>query len=45
MFAPLAGMEVQAISVEGSLADKDVIGGTAPRQVAGQLERWKERLK
>ena len=35
----------EAISVEGSLADKDVIGGTAPRQVAGQLERWKERLK
>ncbi len=35
----------EAISVEGSLADKDVVGGTAPRQVAGQLERWKERLK
>ena len=35
----------EAISVEGSLADKDVIGGTAPRQVASQLERWKERLK
>ena len=34
-----------AISVEGSLADKDVTGGTAPAQVALQLERWKELLK
>ena len=34
-----------AISVEGSLADKDVTGGTAPGQVALQLERWKELLK
>ena len=34
-----------AISVEGSLADKDVTGGTAPGQVALQLERWKELLR
>lgn len=34
-----------AISIEGSLADKDVPGGTAPRQVAFQLERWKDLLK
>ena len=34
-----------AISVEGALADKDVTGGTAPGQVALQLERWKELLK
>lgn len=35
----------EAISVEGSLADKDVPGGTAPSQVAAQLERWREALK
>ena len=35
----------EAISVEGSLADKDVTGGTAAGQVALQLERWKELLK
>ena len=35
----------EAISVEGSLADKDVLGGTAPSQVAAQLERWREALK
>ena len=34
----------EAISIEGSLADKDVVGGTAPAQVASQLERWKEIL-
>ena len=35
----------EAISVEGSLTDKDVPGGTAPSQVAAQLERWREALK
>ena len=35
----------EAISVEGSLADKDVPGGTAPSQVAAQLKRWREALK
>ncbi len=34
----------EAISIEGALADKDVVGGTAPAQVASQLERWKEIL-
>jgi argininosuccinate lyase len=32
------------LGVEGSVAARDHVGGTAPRQVAAQVERWKARL-
>jgi len=34
-----------AISIEGALADKDVVGGTAPRRVREEIKRWKKVLK
>ena len=36
-FSPLFGEEVYSITVESSMASKDVIGGTAPKQVAKAL--------
>jgi argininosuccinate lyase len=33
-----------AISLAGALADKDVVGGTAPRRVEAEIARWKARL-
>ena len=34
----------EALSVEAVLARRDVVGGTAPEQVAAQVAAWKERL-
>jgi argininosuccinate lyase len=34
-----------AISIEGALEDKDVVGGTAPSRVKAEIERWKERVE
>jgi len=36
-FSPLFGEDVYSITVESSIASKDVIGGTAPKQVAQAL--------
>jgi argininosuccinate lyase len=33
-----------AISTSASVADKDVIGGTSPRRVQAEIERWKQAL-
>ena len=48
-FSPLFGEEVYSITVESSIANKDVIGGTAPKQVEQALatakkttEEWKD---
>jgi argininosuccinate lyase len=37
-FSPLFGEDVYSITVESSIASKDIIGGTAPRQVERALE-------
>jgi argininosuccinate lyase len=43
--APLAGADVfDALTVDGSVAARDHIGGTAPARVAAQAQRWRERL-
>ena len=34
----------QAISIDGCLADKDVVGGTAPSRVRAEIERWRGEL-
>ena len=40
------GPDVHAeISIEGALADKDVVGGTAPGRVRAEIDRWKQYLK
>ncbi len=41
-FSPLFGEDVYSITVESSIADRDVIGGTAPRQVERALARAKK---
>jgi argininosuccinate lyase len=33
-----------ALTLEGSIAARDHIGGTAPAQVAAQVRRWQETL-
>jgi argininosuccinate lyase len=43
-FSPLFGEDVRNVTVETSLAARDNIGGTAPRQVAEALERAREIL-
>jgi argininosuccinate lyase len=32
------------LSIDGSVAARDHVGGTAPRQVEAQVGRWRERL-
>jgi len=34
----------ECLTVSGSLAARDHIGGTSPRQVRAQVERWRQRL-
>ena len=44
-FAPQAGADVaQVLTVEGSVAARDHVGGTAPAQVSAQAARWVELL-
>jgi argininosuccinate lyase len=44
-FSPLVGPDVlQVLTPQGSLASRDHVGGTAPRQVRLQVSRWKEKL-
>ena len=35
----------QAISLDGALGDKDVIGGTAPRRVREEIQRLRELFR
>ena len=35
----------KSLSVEACLARRDVIGGTAPAQVAAEIKAWKEEMK
>ena len=45
-FSPLIGEDVFAcLTLEGSLAARDHIGGTAPNQVRAALARARQRLK
>jgi argininosuccinate lyase len=41
-FSPLFGEDVYSITIESSLAARDVVGGTAPKQVARALARAKK---
>ena len=41
-FSPLFGEDVYSITIESSLADRDIIGGTAPRQVEQALDNAKK---
>lgn len=44
-FSPLITADVMnVLTAEGSLAARDHIGGTAPKQVVAAIGRWKERL-
>jgi argininosuccinate lyase len=44
-FAPQIGADVaQVLTVDGSVAARDHVGGTAPVQVRGQAARWKDLL-
>jgi argininosuccinate lyase len=44
-FAPSVASDVFAVlSVEGSIATRDHVGGTAPSQVRAQVERWRAAL-
>jgi argininosuccinate lyase len=44
-FAPSIGPNVYTIlQLEGSVAARDHVGGTAPAQVRAQIERWRARL-
>jgi argininosuccinate lyase len=44
-FAPLAGPAAgAALTLEASVAARDHVGGTAPRQVEIQVRAWQERL-
>jgi argininosuccinate lyase len=40
----IAGDVTPILKVEGSVAARDHVGGTAPRQVEVQVGRWRERL-
>jgi argininosuccinate lyase len=43
--APQAGADVfEVLTLEGSVAARDHVGGTAPAQVAGQVARWRKVL-
>lgn len=45
-FSPLIGEDVFAVlTPEGSLAQRNHVGGTAPAQVRAQIARWKARLQ
>jgi len=44
-FSPLFGEDVYSITVESSLAARDVVGGTAPKQVEQALASAKKRLR
>jgi argininosuccinate lyase len=44
--APQIGADVfQVLTLEGSVAARDHIGGTAPVQVAAQVAQWRQRLQ
>jgi len=44
-FSPTIGSEVfQVLTLEGSVAARDHIGGTAPAQVRAAIERARQRL-
>jgi argininosuccinate lyase len=44
-FAPQTGADVvQVLTVDGSVAARDHVGGTAPAQVRAQVARWKDLL-
>jgi argininosuccinate lyase len=44
-FAPLIEADVQpALTLDGSVAARDHVGGTAPNQVLQQVARWQQRL-
>ena len=43
-FSPLFGEDVYSITVESSIAARDVIGGTAPRQVERALDNAKKMI-
>ena len=43
-FSPLFGEDVYSITVESSIAARDVIGGTAPRQVDQALATAKKMI-
>ncbi len=45
IFSPLFGEDVYSITVESSIAARDVIGGTAPERVAEALSRAKDIVK
>jgi argininosuccinate lyase len=40
-FSPLFGKDIHSITIESSIAARDVVGGTAPRQVAQALAKAK----
>lgn len=45
-FSPLINADVYAIlSPEGSMAQRNHIGGTAPKQVSYQIRRWQKKLR
>jgi argininosuccinate lyase len=44
-FSPLFGEDVYSITIESSVADRDIPGGTAPRQVEEALLEARRRLK
>jgi len=44
-FSPLFEEDVRSITIESSLAARDVVGGTAPKQVERALAAAKERVK
>jgi argininosuccinate lyase len=44
-FAPSIGSDVHAVlQLEGSVAARNHVGGTAPAQVRAQVKRWRARL-
>ncbi|WP_148714052.1 argininosuccinate lyase [Chitinolyticbacter meiyuanensis] len=44
-FSPLIGSDIfEVLTLEGSLAARDHVGGTAPNQVRMQVARWREKL-
>ncbi len=43
-FSPLFGKDIYSISVESSIAARDVVGGTAPKQVARALAAAKKSI-
>ena len=44
-FSPLFGEDVYSITVESSIAARDVPGGTAPKKVEQALKRARERIR